>query len=43
MSIRHYFDFGSWAVWKTSIAAGVDAAYTRDRGMVQPMRVTMAP
>ena len=33
MNIRHYFDFGSWSVWKTVIAAGVDADYMRDRGM----------
>ncbi|MGI9083832.1 MAG: thioesterase family protein [Aeromicrobium sp.] len=33
MNIRHYFDFGSWAVWKRTQAAGADEGYIRDRGM----------
>jgi acyl-CoA thioester hydrolase len=33
MNIRHYFDFGSWAVWRSTIEAGVDQAYMDERGM----------
>lgn len=33
MNIRHYFDFGSWAVWRTTQAVGVDEAYIESRGM----------
>lgn len=33
MNIRHYFDFGSWAVWMSTQKAGVDEDYIRDRGM----------
>ncbi|MGH3456732.1 thioesterase family protein [Aeromicrobium sp.] len=33
MNIRHYFEYGSGAVWKTTVALGVDDDYIDDRGM----------